>query len=229
MKTLDKHNVLVIGDTHMPFEHKDYLAFCMSTQKKYSCKTVIHIGDVVDNHSISYHEHDPNGWGPLQEMEETDRHLKKWFKTFPALTVCRGNHDALIDRKAKTAGLPKRAFKDFREVWQLPKGWKDAFEVEIDGVLYRHGIGYSGQYAHLQSAFNSRQSTVIGHLHSIAGVEWIANSKDCIFGMSVGCGIDRKKYAFAYGKDFKKKPILGCGVVLESGKYAQFIPMPLGG
>jgi len=45
--------------------------------------------------------------------------------------------------------------------------------------------------------------------------------------MSVGCGIDRRSYAFAYGKDFKKKPILGCGVVMEKGRYAQFIPMQL--
>jgi len=222
-----KNNVLVIGDTHMPFEHEDYLAFCVSIKKKYDCNKIVHIGDVVDNHSISYHEHDPNGWSPVKEMEETDRHLKRWFKAFPRMLICRGNHDSLVDRKSKTAGLPKRAFKDFRDIWKLPKGWVDGFEFEIDGVLYKHGMGVSGQYGHLQSAYNSRQSTVIGHLHSYAGVEWIANSKDCIFGMNVGCGIDRKTYAFAYGTDFKRKPILGCGVVLENGKYAQFIPMSL--
>jgi len=228
MRPLNKHNVLVIGDTHMPFEHRDYLTFCRATQKKYNCGTVVHIGDLVDNHSISYHEHDPNGWSPIEEMEETDKRLKYWFKEFPNMYLCRGNHDSLVDRKGKTSGLPLRAFKEFKEIWKLPPGWKDVFEIEIDGVLYKHGTGFSGQYAHLQAAFHARQSTVIGHLHSIAGVEWIANSKDCIFGLSVGCGIDRKKYSFAYGKDFKKKPILGCGVVMESGKYAQFIPMDLG-
>lgn len=62
-------NVLIIGDTHMPFEHKHYLEFCVETKKKYKCNTILHIGDTVDLHSISYHEHDPNLWNPLEEMK----------------------------------------------------------------------------------------------------------------------------------------------------------------
>jgi hypothetical protein len=31
--------------------------------------------------------------------------------------------------------------------------------------------------------------------------------------MAVGCGIDRKSLAFAYGRDSKEKPIISCGVV----------------
>jgi hypothetical protein len=227
-KKLNKDNVLVIGDPHIPFELDGYLDFCLSVQKKYSCGTVVIIGDLVDNHSISYHEHDPDGWSPLQEMEQADKKLKKWFKAFPNVFLTRGNHDTLPDRKGKTAGLPKRAFKPYREIWKLPKGWIDDFEFEINDVKYSHGTGGSGRYPHVLLAFHNRQSTVIGHFHSVAGVEWIANSKDCIFGMCVGCGVDRKSYAFAYGKDQKYKPVVGCGIVTDKGQYAQFIPMNLG-
>jgi len=218
-------NVLCIGDTHMPFEKPGYLEFCLRIYKHYKCNIVVHIGDLVDNHSISYHEHDPNGWSPAKEMEIVDEHLKHWFKAFPKVKLCRGNHDCLVDRKGKTVGLPKRCFKHFREIWKLPKGWQDDFEFEIDGVLYKHGTGMSGKYAHVRAAVEARQSCVIGHTHSTAGVEWIANSKELIFGMNVGSGIRRKSYAMAYGKDFTRKPIIGAGIVFDNGRNASYIPM----
>jgi len=115
-------NVLVIGDTHLPFESKHYLDFLVETHKKYHCKKVVHIGDLVDNNSISYHEHNPDGWSPCNEMKETDDHLVDWFKAFPKLKLCRGNHDRLVDRKAKTVGLPSRCFAPFRDIWSLPRG-----------------------------------------------------------------------------------------------------------
>ena len=227
MVKLSKDNVLVVGDTHLPFERPDYLDFCLDIQKRCHCGRVIHIGDLVDNHAISYHEHDPNGQSPTDEMEEADKHLKDWFKAFPKVYLCRGNHDSLIDRKGKTVGLPKRAFRQFRDIWNLPNGWIDGFEFEFDGVLYKHGTGFSGRYAHVAAAERSRQSTVIGHTHSSLGVEYIVSSKDRIFGVNVGCGIDRKKYAFAYGKDFPRKPVVGCGIVTDRGQYVQAFPMSL--
>jgi len=220
-------NVLVVADTHIPFVHRNYLDFVKQTEKKFQCKTVVHIGDLVDNHSISYFDHDPNGWSPHTEMEEADKILAQWFKAFPKVKLCRGNHDCLVDRKGRTNGLPKRAFKPFRDIWGLPKTWEDEFEFEVDGVLYSHGTGFSGKYAHMTAAIAHRQNSVIGHSHSGAGVEWTASSKDIIFGMNVGCGIDRKSYAFGYGRDIPRKPILGCGVVFGNGKNAQFIPMEL--
>lgn len=207
------HNVLVIGDLHAPFIKSGYLEFCKRIHKELKCTEVVQIGDLVDNHAISYHEHDPNGWSPADEMAQTDLVLQKWFKAFPSAKLCRGNHDRLPDRKGKTVGLPQRCFKDFRDIWQLPKAWKDDFQFVIDGVKYTHGTGYSGRGGHLQCAVDNRMSCVIGHLHSTAGIEYTANEVDCIFGMNVGCGIDKKSYAFDYGKDFKLKPIISCGVV----------------
>ena len=226
MKQFVKDHVLIIGDTHFPFEEEGYLDFCLDVQKRVRCGTVVHIGDLVDNHSISYHEHDPNGWSPADEMKEVDKHLRAWFKAFPTLRLCRGNHDRLVDRKGKTTGLPQRVFRKFREIWNLPDGWQDDFSFEIDGVIYTHGSLVS-KNAHVQQAYDNRQSTVTGHTHSTSGIEYIANNRDCIFGANVGCGINRKKYAFAYGKDFRRKPIVSCGVVTDKGKYAQIFPMPL--
>jgi len=217
--------VLVIGDTHVPFEKKGYLEFCKSIEKKKDCGTVVHIGDLVDNHSISYHEHDPNLWSPLGEMQKADAILKKWFKAFPEVMLARGNHDALVDRKAKTIGLPRRCFRPYRDIWSLPDGWKDEFHFVIDKVLYMHS-NVSGKLAHLNLAISNRCSTVIGHGHSFAGIAYTASPHDCIFGMNVGCGIDVKQLAFAYGKDFPHKPIVSCATV-EAGEAPQIHRMML--
>jgi len=221
--------VLVIADTHIPFEHKGYLSFIKRMAKACKPHTIVHIGDLVDNHAISYHEKDPNGLSPADEMNEADKHLKAWYKAFPHVLLCRGNHDRLVDRKCKTSGLPDRAFKNFRDIWNLPLGWTDGFCFDIKGVLYKHGTGHSGKYGHVQAAIDARQSAVIGHLHSTAGVEYMANEQDIIFGMCVGCGIDRKAYTFEYGRAFRRKPILGCGIVDYSpkGTTATFVPMKL--
>lgn len=210
---MPQRNILVLGDTHIPFELDGYLEFCKRIGDYYKCSRVVHIGDLVDNHAISYHEHDPNGWSPEEEMRETDKILKRWFKAFPEVYLCLGNHDSLVDRKSKTVGLPRRCFKPFREMWNLPKKWKDDFAFEFDNVLYTHGTGYSGKQGHILAAFDNRMSTVTGHLHSVAGVEYLANTRGLIFGMGVGCGIDETKYAFEYGKGFRRKPIVSCGVV----------------
>ena len=224
---MKRNNVLILGDTHLPFEKKGYLEFCVGIGERCKCTQIVHIGDLVDNHAISYHEHDPDGWSPNEEMEEADKHLEPWFKAFPKVKLCRGNHDRLVDRKGKTVGLPKRCFRAFREMWGLPKGWEDKFEFTIDGVLYKHGTGFSGRWAHVTAAERSRQSTVIGHTHSTLGVEYIVSSKDCIFGVNCGCGLDRKSYAFNYGKDFPRKPALGAAVVTDNGKFAQVFAMEL--
>jgi predicted phosphodiesterase len=181
----------------------------------------------VDNHAISYHEHDPNGRSPADEMVEADKHLKRWFSAFPQVYLCRGNHDRLVDRKSKTFGLPDRAIKTFREMWNLPLGWQDDFSWEFYGVRFTHGTGLSGERAHIKAAEQGRQSTVIGHTHSTGAVTYLVSENDRIFGMNVGSGIDRKSYAFEYGRDIIKKPFLGCGVVTDKGKFAQVFPMDI--
>ena len=215
-------NVLVIGDSHEPFTHRSYLKFCVRIHKEFKCTKVVHIGDLVDNHAISYHDHDPDGWSPAHEMERARESLAPWFKAFPRVLLCRGNHDRLVDRKSKTVGLPSEVFRPFREIWGLPSGWKDDFHHIIGGVKYIHGTGYSGDLAHLKAAHDNRMCVVMGHLHSVCGIDYSANEVDCIWGMSVGCGIDRKAYAFEYGREHKKKPILACGLV----EYTKYGPNP---
>jgi predicted phosphodiesterase len=221
------NNVLVVGDPHIPFEHEGYLDFCKKTYKKYNCNIVVCIGDLVDNHAISYHEHDPDGLSPRDELVLAKKKIQKWVKAFPKVKICRGNHDLLFHRKAITHGIPLEATKSFQDIFELPKEWEYEYFYMIDDVKYEHGLKRSGKYAHIKASQQNMQSTVIGHLHSNAGVGWSANDLKIVFGMAVGCGIDRNSYAMKYGTSFVSKPILSCGIVLDNGKYPQVIPMEL--
>lgn len=202
-------NVLVIGDLHEPFCLEIYLKHCIATYKKYKCNEVIFIGDIIDNHASSYHETDPDGHSAGMELKLAIQNIKKWYKAFPEATVIIGNHDRLIMRKAQTSGLSKLWIKGYSEVLGTP-GWNFVGSIEIDDVLYIHGEGGTAR----MRARRDLQSVVQGHLHSQAYIEWIVGTKFKIFGMQVGCGIDNKAYAMAYGKEFAK-PAIACGVILK--------------
>ena len=208
-------NVLIIGDTHEPFSKEGYLEFCREQQEKYDCGTVVHIGDLVDNHAVNYHEHDSEGQSIGDEYKLALIKCKQWYQVFPNVKICIGNHDALPFRKAFTAGLPSNWLKNYQEMFESPKTWDWSFIHEIKGVIYQHGTGLSGEMASINCARENRNSTVIGHLHTVMNTRFLASFKDLIFGMSVGCGIDHSKYAFAYGKENTRKPVIACGVVLN--------------
>ena len=215
----------VIGDTHIPFNHKNYIEFLKDVFKKYKVKKIVHIGDLVDNHAISYHESDPDGFSSGLEGKMVDEELEKWFKAFPKLELIMGNHDKLPERKAKTFGLSQRFIKSFKDTWNMPKGWNVIPDgIEIDGVYYCHGTGSSGKNAAFNLMLAKGQNVVMGHVHSFGGVQWKADYRDKYFGLNVGCGIDVEKYAFEYAKDYKWKPTLGCGIVIN-GEQAIFEPM----
>jgi hypothetical protein len=188
---------------------------------------VVHIGDEVDNHALSYHEKDPDGNVGGREAELAQAGMNKWYKEFHNVNVCVGNHSALPFRKAYTHGIPKRFMKAYEDIWEAPKGWKWELDWEFDGVLYTHGLGASGQNGAIKKAKENRQSTVIGHIHSFGGVNYSACDRDMIFALNVGCGIDITSYSMTYARPFSQRPTLGAGIVID-GKIGLFIPMDLG-
>jgi len=217
--------VLSIPDLHCPFQHKDAFDFLIAVNKKYKPQLVISQGDEADMAAISNFDHDPEGLSAGDELKAALVELKKLYKIFPSVKVCTSNHTARPFRKAFKYGIPKAYLKDYNEFLQAPKGWEWRDYWEVDGIIYEHGEGFSGQPGALKAALANMQSTVIGHLHSYAGIQYSANSKHLIFGFNVGCLIDKDAYAFNYGKLIKSKPILGCGII-DNG-IPEFIPMIL--
>lgn len=221
--------VLAFSCTHCPAMKKGYVPFLKAVQKKYNTNTTVHIGDMVDWASISYHPKAPSLKNSAEEYHKAFKQVQELYKAFPVATWLIGNHDALTERHADDVGLPMEVFRDYASMWGVKK-WKviPRFgHIKIDGVIYQHGDrGRGGKQAavmNMQSEFNS---VVQGHYHGQAGVWYAANQHVCTFGMQVGCGVDHEAESMKYGKKYNQKPIVGCGVVLD-GRVAIFEPMPL--
>ena len=216
-------NVLVIPDVHLPCEHKGALQFLIKVKKKYKCDKVVCIGDMVDQYCFSTYTKDPEAPSTQEEINATKKKLKSWAKAFPKMSIVYGNHDLRLVRQAAIVGIPKQFITPLNEVYDLPSTWTWHDEVVIDGVLYVHEGGIGGKYAHIRLAERNQQSTVMGHLHSSPGVGYMANRNRLIFGMNVGCLVDRHTYAFHYAKKMPKQ-VLSCGVVLDGGKLPIVVP-----
>jgi len=213
-------NVLVIGDLHLPFTHKKYLEFCQKAQEDWSCDTVVFIGDIADFHYSSFHAIEPTAMGCETEYEKMLLELQDWQRAFPKAKITYGNHDLIPFRKGFAGGLGPNMMKSWRDLFNAPKGWEFGEKFIINNVLYHHGTN-----AAVNRMRDARISIVQGHLHSQQYIYWSQSEVNRLFAMQVGCGIDNSQYAFAYGKSFPKKPILGCGLVLDGGNIPVILPM----
>ena len=205
--TSNEKRLLVVGDIHEPFCLPGYLDFCVETYQKFNCNAVHFCGDIVDNHYASYHETDPNGLSGGMELDFAIEKVKEWSKAFRHATVCIGNHDRLIARKAFSSNIPKAWIKSYNEVLGTNWDWQPRFV--IDGVQYTHGEGGTAR----TKSKNDMISCVQGHIHTQCYVEHLCGQDKNIFAMQVGCGIDRESYSQAYARNYKK-PAIACGVVI---------------
>lgn len=216
--------VLYVGDIHEPCSHPGYRRFCLDLRDQWKCDEVVFIGDIPDHHAISFHAARPDMPGPKDEYELTLQGIQKWYRAFPKARVTLGNHDRRVVRLAETVHIPAQFIREYSDLWRTP-GWKWVEETIIDDVHASHGEGCGG----LHPAYNQMQkmlmSSVIGHVHTAGGVAWLANPTRRMFGMDTGCGIDERALAFAYGKHFKRRSIIGAGVVIDGIPHHQVCPI----
>ena len=217
--------VLAIPDIHFPAHHPDTFAFLKYLKKTIKPDEIVCLGDEIDAAGLSDWDRDPDMPGAGDELELAKKYLFQLYEIFPKVKVCTSNHTSRIYRRALKAGLPKNLLKSYAEILEAPKGWQWADQWEIDGVLYEHGEGFSGQGGALKAAMQNMQPTVIGHLHAYAGIQYYANARYLIWGFNAACLIDHKNPAFNYGKHIKAKPIIGAGEI-KNGE-PRFIPMRL--
>jgi predicted phosphodiesterase len=213
----------IVGDQHEPFSVDGYLDHCVDTFEHNRADRIVMIGDCIDHHAISFHDHDPDGMSPGDEYYLALEAMKDWYRAFPEAIWILGNHDRLPMRKVFAAGLPASMLRE--NLYQTPEGWTATESAEIDGVLYVHGGGMNarGMYGHKNLAAHRGMSCVIGHYHRCGGVHSVASRDGAQrFGLAVGCGVDHRSYSQAFCKD-DGPCTLGCGIVVD-GEVAHFAP-----
>ena len=77
----------IIGDTHLPYELDGYMDWCKSVFDTEGVNKVIHIGDLFDNHALSFHDSEPALKGARGEYLVRDmlrEHTGHKFERVPA-------------------------------------------------------------------------------------------------------------------------------------------------
>src|SRR5579859_514078 len=160
--TMNSKTVLAIPDIHFPAHHPDIFAFLKAVKNKYRPNEIVCLGDEIDAAALGEWDKDPDQPGAKDELDQAIGLLKKLYQLFPVVKVCTSNHTSRIYRKAFKAGLPSRVLKSYGEILEAPKGWQWEDHWEVDGIVYEHGEGFSGQQGALKAAMQNMQSTVIG-------------------------------------------------------------------
>jgi hypothetical protein len=222
---------LFVSDLQLPFTADKALEFCVAVQKEFKIpsENCYCVGDEVDQYFGSQFKKDPDAaHTAMGEIKATKDELKRWYKAFPLMKVAISNHGLRWAKKAFEAEIPSQMLRPYQDLIEAPDGWKWKERWMIKGakapILMIHGMGYGGQSGARNAAIDSGVNTVIGHLHSHAGVSYINTAGRKIWGLNTGCLIDVEAYAFNYGKDMRHKPVLGCGVVLDGGLTPIFVP-----
>lgn len=217
--------ILIISDLHCPYQHPDAVNFLKAIKKQYRPDKVILSGDEVDFHAMSFHDSDPDLDSAGKELEKAIRALKPIYKLFPTATVLESNHGSLVLRKALANGLPVKVFKSYGNILDAPKAWEWVFDLTIKTPLGR-------VYFHHSKGVNAKKNSqamgcsfVQGHHHEQMDIAFWGNPDALLFGMTVGCLVDPKSLAMAYNKNNLKRPVIGCGLIINGNPV--LVPMIL--
>lgn len=222
---MGRQTILCIGDLHAPYMHPDAVSFLSKVKKKFKPTSVIFMGDEVDAHATSYHEHDPDLPSAGEELKLAIKQLAPLYKMFPKATILESNHGSLVYRKALTAGLPSAVIKGYREILSAPDGWVWKFDhiqkTPLGDIYFHHGKASQ----HKKLSQNMGLSALQGHYHCEFYISYWSSPKALYWDANAGCLVDHKSRAFAYGKLALQKPIVGCIVIIDG--IPQLIPMVL--
>jgi len=158
------NNTLIISDCHFPYHHRDTFKFLKAVYDVYGLVDVKHTGDMVDNHSASYHEIEYGSLSAKEEHKQAKKAVQKLSEMFPKMDVVIGNHGKLSFRKAKTAGIPEEHLKDYNSVYGVDWNWDDHFYFKVNkygNCLLTHTMGATT----LSNARNLSHQSLQGHNH----------------------------------------------------------------
>jgi hypothetical protein len=219
-------SVLIISDMHYPYNHPDIIDFLKALDKKYKFDKIISVGDELDYHAISFHDSDPNLMSAGDELQTSINRMKPLYNLFPDMDLVESNHGSLVYRKQKAHGLPRSVIKSYREILEAPKTWR-----WHDDLLIKTNTGDNVYICHGKSAevlklsMSMGMSCIQGHFHEKFEIRYWGNKLGLYWGMIVGCLIENSSLAFAYNKLNLKRPLIGCGGIING--QPRLFPMVL--
>ena len=217
--------ILVISDMHLPYQHKDAIQFLKEIKKEFKPDMIVNIGDLLDFHAISMHEHNPDLYSAGMELDKAKEYIKQLEDIFPEVVEVDSNHSSLVYRRALKFGMSKQFLKPYGEFLGTRKWtWVDDLTLTMsDGKRCFFTHGRSADILKVSQTMG--MSAVQGHYHTKFLISYWANPDNLFFAMNVGCLINQKSMAFNYAKNFKTRFILGCGIIING--VPRLLPMVL--
>ena len=217
--------ILIISDMHLPYQHKDSIIFLKEIKKEFKPDMIVNIGDLLDFHAISMHEHNPDLYSAGMELDKAKEYIKQLEDIFPEVVEVDSNHSSLVYRRALKFGMSKQFLKPYGEFLGTRKWtWVDDLTLTMsDGKRCFFTHGRSADILKVSQTMG--MSAVQGHYHTKFLISYWANPDNLFFAMNVGCLINQKSMAFNYAKNFKTRFILGCGIIING--VPRLLPMVL--
>ncbi len=221
---------LIISDLQIPFEHPKALEFCRNVQRNFKIpkENIYNVGDEVDQYWGGGWKKDPNALHTAtQEITETIERMRPWYDAFPMMKLAESNHGTRWKRKALESEIPELMMRRYQSVLGAPDHWLWQKHWKVNckrPFIVEHGDDWGGQLPHLNASIHNGCSTIIGHFHSLAGIEHATTNGLKVWGVVSGCLIDFQAYAFNYARSAKRKPVLAVTVVLDGGEWPVLVP-----
>jgi len=220
IRKFPNERILVISDTHFPYEDERMWDFIQLMKMKHVPDMVVHTGDIVDFYAASRYPKDPDHPDSFpNELIKIKKSVKRLARIFPKMRVTVGNHDFRLRARSQNAGLPVSTVKSLPRVLGAPKGWR-FYEEEM--TLSVESTGEKITFAHHLGANTTLEAqrlgrTVLtGHQHSKGHVTAFNNGESIYFGCNVPNLINNTGAPFSYTTLSHINPVRGC-IIINSG------------
>lgn len=165
--------VLIVPDTHAPYEDRRAWRLMMKAAREFKPHTIVHIGDLADCYAISAHSKDPTRVAFLKDEIVRVRELRAELDSLGAKDkrFVEGNHCARLKRYLQDKAPELFGLVTTDELLELSKnGWEFTPYREatrVGKVWFTHDVGTSGKYSTARALDTYQHSVVIGHHHAI--------------------------------------------------------------
>lgn len=214
--------VLFISDTHIPYSVQGYLEFLSDLKDRFRPEIVIHIGDEIDYHAISFHDSISELFSAGHELDKSIIEVQEGLhRLFPKMYLLESNHGSLIFRKLKHHGVPIRVIRPLPDLYETPLwSWHEHILLRTDRGKVYCCHGKSGAYGRMVKELGT--SVVQGHFHTKFEITYHRSILGNRFSMYVGCLADRESMAMSYARNNLPDFINGTGGIKSTGEPVLF-------
>jgi len=227
--------ILIIPDSHFPYEDKKAFALMIKAAKGFKPDRVVIGGDFADCYSISAHSKDPS------RALKLDWELKKINKGLDLVQsigarkydFVEGNHCDRLRRYLQDKAPELSGQISIPKLFKLKKrGFSFTpykHTLRIGKLNITHDLGNAGRYAHYKALDTVQHNIVINHTHRIGyAVEGNAEGARHVTAMFGWLG-DIKEIDYMHMDKARKDWSLGFGIgyIDTSTGYVYLIPVPI--